>query len=107
MHERKRLMAERSDAFLALPGGIGTLEELFEVWTWRQLGYHDKPVGLLNTEGYYDKLLAFVADMADDGFVQPAQRALLQVDAQPRSRCCNAWGNWPPSATAPDDYSRT
>ena len=53
MHERKRLMAERSDAFLALPGGIGTLEELFEVWTWRQLGYHDKPVGLLNSDGYY------------------------------------------------------
>jgi uncharacterized protein (TIGR00730 family) len=51
MHERKRMMAERADAFLALPGGIGTFEELFEVWTWRQLGYHDKPVGLLNTGG--------------------------------------------------------
>jgi uncharacterized protein (TIGR00730 family) len=54
MHERKQMMAERSDAFVALPGGIGTFEELFEVWTWRQLGYHDKPVGLLNVDGYYD-----------------------------------------------------
>ncbi|AMO21604.1 LOG family protein [Ramlibacter tataouinensis] len=60
MHERKRLMAEHSEAFLALPGGIGTLEEFFEVWTWRQLGYHDKPIGLLNANGYYDPLLAFL-----------------------------------------------
>ena len=95
MHERKRLMAERSDAFLALPGGIGTLEELFEVWTWRQLGYHDKPVGLLNTEGYYDKLLAFVADMAEHGFVPSAQRELLQVDDRTHCRCCSAWASWP------------
>jgi uncharacterized protein (TIGR00730 family) len=58
MHERKRLMAERADAFVALPGGIGTFEEFFEVWTWRQLGYHDKPVGLLNVGGYYDGLHA-------------------------------------------------
>jgi len=106
MHERKRLMAERSDAFLALPGGIGTLEELFEVWTWRQLGYHDKPVGLLNTEGYYDKLLAFVADMASGGFVLPAQRELLQVDAQPQP-LLQRLGQLAASATAPDDYSRT
>jgi len=99
-------MAERSDAFLALPGGIGTLEELFEVWTWRQLGYHDKPVGLLNIESYYDSLLALVADMADNGFVLPAQRALLQVDcrAQP---LLNRLGQLAAGATAPDDYSRT
>jgi uncharacterized protein (TIGR00730 family) len=106
MHERKRLMAERSDAFLALPGGIGTLEELFEVWTWRQLGYHDKPVGLLNTEGYYDKLLAFVADMAEHGFVQPAQRALLQVDEH-ELPLLQRLGQLAATATAPDDYSRT
>jgi uncharacterized protein (TIGR00730 family) len=106
MHERKRLMAERSDAFLALPGGIGTLEELFEVWTWRQLGYHDKPVGLLNTEAYYDRLLAFIGAMAAEGFVLPAQRDLLQVDAHPLpllQRLQRLAG----SATAPDDYSRT
>ena len=60
MHERKQMMAERADAFLALPGGIGTFEELFEVWTWRQLGYHDKPIGLLNVAGYYDPLLQFM-----------------------------------------------
>jgi uncharacterized protein (TIGR00730 family) len=79
MHERKRLMAERSDAFLALPGGIGTFEELFEVWTWLQLGYHDKPVGLLNVSGYYDPLLTFLDASVSHGFVPPAQRALLQV----------------------------
>ncbi|MDP2074218.1 TIGR00730 family Rossman fold protein, partial [Hydrogenophaga sp.] len=60
MHERKRMMADKADAFLALPGGIGTFEEFFEVWAWRQLGYHDKPVGLLNVEGYYDGLMAFM-----------------------------------------------
>jgi len=59
MHERKAMMAERSDAFLAIPGGIGTLEELFEVWTWRQLGYHDKPIGVLDADGYYRQMLAF------------------------------------------------
>ena len=106
MHERKRLMAGRCDAFLALPGGIGTLEELFEVWTWRQLGYHDKPVGLLNTEGYYDKLLAFVADMAGHGFVLPAQRELLQVAAEPQL-LLQRLGRLAIGATAPDDYSRT
>lgn len=81
MHERKRHMAERSDAFVALPGGIGTLEELFEAWTWLQLGYHVKPVGLLNVAGYYDPLLAFLDRSVVQGFVPPAQRALLQVDS--------------------------
>lgn len=81
MHERKRLMAERSDAFIALPGGIGTFEELFEVWTWLQLGYHTKPVGLLNAAGYYDGLLAFLDHSVARGFVPAAQRDLLQVQA--------------------------
>ena len=62
-------MAERADAFLALPGGIGTFEELFEVWTWRQLGYHDKPIGLLNVAGYYDGLLAFLRSSVGSGFM--------------------------------------
>ena len=66
MHQRKAMMAERSDAFLALPGGIGTLEELFEVWTWRQLGYHHKALGLLNVAGYYDGLLAFLREAVND-----------------------------------------
>lgn len=83
MHERKRMMAERSDAFLAMPGGIGTLEELFEVWTWQQLGYHDKPVGLLNVSDYYRGLLEFMDHSVTQGFLAPAQRALVQVDPAP------------------------
>jgi len=79
MHERKAMLAERSDAFLALPGGIGTFEELFEAWTWRQLGYHDKPMGLLNVAGYYDSLLAFLQQTVDRGFMGTPTAALLQV----------------------------
>jgi len=81
MHERKRMMAERADAFLALPGGIGTLEELFEVWTWRQLGYHDKPIGLLNTAGYYDGLLAFLQHAVASQFLGDWQMGLVHVSA--------------------------
>ncbi len=80
MHQRKALMAQESDVFLALPGGIGTLEELFEVWTWLQLGYHDKPVGLLNVAGYFDDLQRFMDHTTSQGFVSSEQRALLQVD---------------------------
>ncbi|MEN9905405.1 MAG: family protein in fasciation locus, partial [Pseudomonadota bacterium] len=79
MHERKHLMAERADAFLALPGGIGTFEELFEVWAWRQLGYHGKPIGLLNAGGYYDGLLSFLGKTVSEGFVGEWQMDLLQV----------------------------
>lgn len=79
MHERKALMAERSDAFLALPGGIGTFEELFEVWTWRQLGYHDKPLGLLNVAGYYDGLMAFLDTSVSSGFMGEWQMGLLHA----------------------------
>ncbi len=79
MHERKRMMAERANAFLALPGGIGTFEELFEVWTWRQLGYHDKPVGLLNTGGYYDELLGFLQSSVRRGFMSEWQMDLLRT----------------------------
>ena len=81
MHERKRLMAERADAFLALPGGIGTFEEFFEAWTWRQLGYHDKPIGLLNQNGYYDALLRFVGDSMAGGFMDGSQMRLIEVGA--------------------------
>ena len=79
MHERKALMAERSDAFVALPGGIGTFEELFEVWTWRQLGYHNKPVGLLNVAGYYDGLLEFLQTSVASGFMGDWQMDLLSA----------------------------
>ncbi len=83
MHERKRIMAEHADAFLALPGGIGTLEEFFEVWTWRQLGYHAKPVGLLNLDGYYDDLLAFLSTSVSKGFMSGWQMDLICVDSDP------------------------
>ncbi|MBY0453543.1 MAG: TIGR00730 family Rossman fold protein [Burkholderiaceae bacterium] len=79
MHERKAMMAERSDAFIALPGGIGTFEEIFEVWTWRQLGYHDKPLGLLNVAGYYDGLLAFLQTSVANDFMGQWQMGLLEI----------------------------
>lgn len=79
MHERKRMMAERADAFLALPGGIGTLEELFEVWTWRQLGYHDKPVGLLDVGGYYQPMLRFLQSAVTQGFMNDWQMSLVRT----------------------------
>ncbi len=82
MHERKALMAERSDAFLALPGGIGTLEELFEVWTWHQLGYHAKPIGLLDVAQYYQGLRTFLADSVRQGFMGEWQLGLVQTGDQ-------------------------
>ncbi len=105
MHQRKTMMAERSDAFIALPGGIGTFEELFEVWTWRQLGYHDKPVGLLNVAGYYDALLGFLRHGEAQGFMTGAQSALLQVDSDPLA-LIERIGALAPLATDPDDYRR-
>jgi uncharacterized protein (TIGR00730 family) len=88
MHERKRMMAERADVFLTLPGGIGTFEEFFEVWTWRQLGYHDKPIGLLNTQGYYDGLLSFAKNSVTQGFLSDWQMDLIRTgdQAQPLLR---------------------
>ena len=103
MHQRKTMMAERADAFVALPGGIGTFEELFEVWTWRQLGYHDKPVGLLNVAGYYDALLAFLDQATGKGFMRAAQHELLQVHTDPRTLLARL-GVMADGATAPDDY---
>jgi uncharacterized protein (TIGR00730 family) len=105
MHQRKQMMAERADAFLALPGGIGTFEELFEVWTWRQLGYHDKPVGLLNVEGYYDTLLSFLDQSVAQGFVPPAQHALMQSSSDP-TELLSGLAHAATHATAPDDYRK-
>jgi hypothetical protein len=85
MHERKRLMAEHADAFLALPGGIGTFEEFFEVWTWRQLGYHDKPVGLLNMAGYYDGLIGFLQSSVKQDFMGDWQMDLIRIGSDPES----------------------
>ncbi|ESQ53590.1 hypothetical protein EUTSA_v10026256mg [Eutrema salsugineum] len=77
MHERKAEMASHSDCFIALPGGYGTLEELLEVIAWAQLGIHDKPVGLLNVDGYYNYLLTFIDKAVDDGFIKPSQRHIF------------------------------
>ena len=83
MHERKMLMAELSDGFIALPGGIGTLEELFEIWTWAQLGFHNKPCGLLNVEGYYDSLIGFLDHVLAEQFVKKDHHAMLIVETNP------------------------
>lgn len=85
MHERKALMAELSEGFVALPGGIGTLEELFEVWTWGQLGSHRKPCALLNVVGFYDRLLGFLDFIADEAFLRPVHRDMLLVAETPDS----------------------
>jgi uncharacterized protein (TIGR00730 family) len=83
MHARKALMAELSDAFVALPGGLGTLEELFEVWTWSYLGLHDKPSALLNTLGFYTKLTSFLDYAVEEGFIRVEQRHKLWVEDEP------------------------
>src|SRR5882757_2564117 len=80
LHARKALMAELSDGFISLPGGVGTMEELFEVWTWAQLGLHDKPVGLLDVDGFYEHLLRFTDTMVESGFLRKPYRDLLLVD---------------------------
>lgn len=85
MHERKRLMFERADAFVALPGGFGTLDEFCELLTWRQLGYHGRPLGLLNTAGYFDPFLAFVEGAVAEGMVRAEHRAWLHVATEPQA----------------------
>lgn len=83
MHERKARMSELADGFIALPGGIGTLEEWFEVWTWSQLGFQPKPCALLNVAGYYDHLLAFLDHVTGEGFLSPVHRGMALVDDDP------------------------
>lgn len=85
MHERKATMASLSDAFVALPGGLGTLEELFEVWTWAQLGIHHKPLGFLDVLGFYAPLLSFLDRAVDAGFVRAQHRSMAIVDVDPAS----------------------
>lgn len=79
MHQRKAMMAEIADAFIALPGGFGTLDELFEIITWAQLGIHNKPVALLNIKGYFDPLVHFIEHMATEGFIKPVHRQAVLV----------------------------
>ncbi|MFP5454337.1 MAG: TIGR00730 family Rossman fold protein [Alphaproteobacteria bacterium] len=96
MHERKAMMADLSDGFIAMPGGIGTFEELFEMWTWGQLGYHRKPVGLLNVGGFYDRLVGFIDDVVDAGFLRAAHRSMLMVEEDPAALVARMQAYEPP-----------
>jgi uncharacterized protein (TIGR00730 family) len=100
MHERKALMAELADAFIALPGGLGTLEELFEVYTWAQLGLHQKPCGLLNVEGYYDGIEDFLAHAVTERFVREEHRKLLMIERDPAALLCRM-RDFEPDASSP------
>jgi uncharacterized protein (TIGR00730 family) len=99
MHERKALMAELSDGFIALPGGIGTLEELFEVWTWGQLGSHNKPCALLNAFGFFDQLLGFLDFVVGENFLRPVHRNMLLVGEAPEDLLERMQGYHPPPET--------
>ncbi len=83
MHERKAMMASLSDAFIAMPGGAGTMEEIFEAWTWAMLGYHRKPCAFLNVNGYYDKLLEFIRHMVDESFLRQSYLDMLIIEEDP------------------------
>jgi uncharacterized protein (TIGR00730 family) len=103
MHERKALMAELADAFVALPGGIGTLEELLEITTWAQLGLHNKPIGLLNVCGYYRPLLAMLAAAAQEGFLLPENQQLITVAQDAESLLDRLARSMPAHATQAHD----
>lgn len=105
MHERKHLMAERADAFVALPGGIGTFEELFEVWSWQHLGYHDRPIGLLDVAGYFAPMQAMLESAVSAGFVTRAQMDMVEMHADPDT-LLDAMASKVARAAAPDDFRR-
>jgi len=107
MHERKSLMADLSDGFVALPGGVGTLEELFEVYTWTQLGMQSKPIGLLDVRGYYERLAAFLDHAVAERFVTEENRAMLVVEHEPAA-LLEAFRAWrPPVRSKWIDRSQT
>ena len=97
MHERKAVMADLSDAFVALPGAAGTLEELIEIYTWSQLGLHRKPLGALNVGGYYDALAALLDHAQQEGFLRPQHRAALHIESDPEV-LLERFGSWEPPA---------
>lgn len=107
MHERKARMAELSDAFVALPGGLGTLEELFEVWTWGQLGLHRKPLGILNVAGFYDPLIAFLDHAVAQRFIGEVHRAMLAVEVDAESLLDHLERFHPPTAETWIDRTET
>ena len=95
MHDRKALMADLADAFMALPGGLGTLEEIFEIWTWSQLGLHAKPVGFLDVNGFYESLMVFLDRAARERFVKETHRAIALIDSDPE-RLLRRFDEWTP-----------
>ena len=95
MHERKALMAEISDGFVAMPGGVGTMDEIFEIFTWAQLGFHSKPCGLLNVDGYYNKLLTFLDNVVEEGFLKDMHREKL-ITAETPDTLIEAFSNYEP-----------
>jgi len=97
MHERKALMADMADAFVALPGGPGTMDEIFEAWTWGQLGYHSKPCAFYNVDGYYNELLAFIRTMSGAGFLKPEYAEMVIVKDQPTELVSALENYQPPS----------
>ena len=107
MHQRKALMAELADGFLALPGGLGTFEELFEIWTWAQLGMHAKPIGLLNVAGYFDLLLEFLDHATDQQLLKPVHREVLSVSTDPEEMLTLLRQTLPISAPKWIDASQT
>ena len=99
MHERKAMMADMASGFVALPGGLGTLEELFEIWTWAQLGYHGKPVGVLDVANYWSGMLAFLDHQAEEGFMRREHRDMLIVEQDPNRLIDRYRGYQPPQIT--------
>ncbi|KND56445.1 Lysine decarboxylase family [Candidatus Paraburkholderia kirkii] len=97
MHERKKMMADLSDAFVAMPGGVGTFEEFFEVYTWAQLGYHQKAVGLLDVNGYYDPLMAMLRHTVEEGFMRAPYLDIIQVAAGPEEMIAKLAAYTPPA----------
>ena len=106
LHERKALMADLADGFIALPGGAGTLDELFEAWTWGQLGLHRKPVGLLNVAGYYDALAAFLDHALGAGFLNAEHRRMLVIESDPQALLTRFASYQPPTRSKWTDASR-
>jgi uncharacterized protein (TIGR00730 family) len=107
MHERKALMADLADAFIALPGGLGTLEEIFEIWTWAQLGVHHKPVGFLDVAGYYTPLMSFLDHAAAEQFVRSQHRAIALVEQDPDTLLARMREYAPPDVEEWIDAART
>jgi len=107
MHERKAMMSELSNGFIVLPGGLGTLEEFFEVWTWEQLRLHNKPIGVLNTGGYYDGMIKFLDHSVEKGFLRKEDRDLILIDDDPGQLLVKMQARYTENHTDPDIEEKT